>query len=181
MVTLTTRANQDDFDVTLAMLRHWLRLVRKALPGYIALAVPERQERGAWHWHVAVAGWQNLHLLRHAWGVVCDHYLRGGGNVDIQAPRGKGTHSLWSSGRLAHYLSKYLSKALEEEREGLKGRHRYVAPLGIKTWAEFTVQLPGDLSTYEVMCAFSDFIGERVIDVLWAPDSLPGIGWCRST
>lgn len=180
LVTLTSRANQDDYDVALAMLRAFLRVVRRTVPGYACLAVPERQARGAWHWHLAVSGWQNLHLLRHAWGLVCDHYLYGGGNVDVKAPK-DGGHGQWANHRLAGYLCKYIVKGMEEDREGLKGRHRYVAPLGLKTWGEFTVTFPGDYSLEELLRDFHQFLGMgSSVASVWVPADQDGVGWMCS-
>lgn len=181
LVTLTTRANQDDYDVAVAMLRAFLRVVRRTIPGYACLAVPERQERGAWHWHLAVRGWQNLYLLRHAWGAVCEHYLYGGGNVDVKAPK-SGGHGQWANHRLSGYLCKYIGKEMEADREGLKGRHRYLAPLGLKSWGEFTVTFPGDYTLADLLVAFNGFIGNSSsIASLWSPPDQEGVGWVASS
>jgi hypothetical protein len=180
LVTLTTRANVEDYDLSLRMKREFVKLVRAKIAGWKACGVPERQERGAFHWHLAVHGWQDLFTLRHTWGIICQDYTGAGGNVDIKAPRKFAGKGKWHVGRLAGYLSKYITKAMESERDGMKGRHRYSAPYGIKTWAEFACEFPADVTVEKLLVAFAEFLGDRGANFVWAPYDRPGQGWCSS-
>jgi hypothetical protein len=93
------------------------------------VTVAERQARGAYNWHVAVKGWQNLDLLRKCWRAAC-----GDGNIDVQGPKNQTGNSQWKHIRLALYLCKYITKELEvrEDGEVFVGRHRYRTSLGIE-------------------------------------------------
>jgi hypothetical protein len=114
MVTLTYRENQTDrarmardFDV-------FVKRLRRVIPGFEYVCVFERQSRGAWHAHIAVARvlshylhcgilLRSYDLLRSMWrGVVgVDN-----GNIDVSRNKRMGR----SAARLASYLSKYISK-----------------------------------------------------------------------
>ena len=115
MLTLTYRENQTDVGQCANDLSRFLRLVRQHIPGYKYVAVFERQKRGAGHWHLAVAGWQNVTLLRALWRQVV-----GQGNIDVRAVRGSGSGD--TSAKLAAYLSKYITKTLGDQTELA---HRY--------------------------------------------------------
>jgi hypothetical protein len=176
LVTLTTRANLDDFDDSQAMVQEFVKLVHVHLPEWKYVMVPERQERGAWHWHLAAHGWQPLGILREAWDKVCKG--KGGGNVDVQGPGKKGGRSTtyrWHPGRLAGYLCKYITKELEERPLDMKGRHRYMASLGLRTWDvthnAFSIETElADLLVFFNQCNAGG------ISRIWE-DKEKGIGW----
>lgn len=141
LLTLTYRNNVTDFEQASQDLRALIRRVRKHLPKWVFIAVAERQERGAWHWHLAVVGRQDVKLLRHLWRSVV-----GEGNIDVQQP------SAGMNRRLAivKYLGKYLSKGFAEGDREING-HRFRASLGIKVPGE-SLRVPeefrGDVSGY---------------------------------
>ena len=123
LLTLTYRENVTDFDRASEDLRVFLRFVKRAYPKYAYIAVAERQKRGAWHWHLAVCGWQDLAFLRSTWLRVV-----GDGNIDVSPPRGSGDRRL----ALVRYLSKYLSKGFAEEHvfngRRFRASHRIAVP-----------------------------------------------------
>lgn len=122
LLTLTYRENMQDLDRAERDLDRFLRKVRRHLgKDYPYVVVFERQKRGAIHWHLAVKGFQHVHLLRRLWREVV-----GEGNVDVQYRRSR--HSLTRQ-KLVYYLCKYITKAAEELP---LGRHRYRASLGIE-------------------------------------------------
>jgi len=127
LLTLTYRANITDYKQTSTDLSRFVRGVRSTLPDWVYIAVPERQQRGAWHWHMAVVGRQDVGLLRGCWLNVVEE-----GNIDVQPPkRGKANRRL----AIVTYLGKYLAKGFGEDSRVLNG-HRYRASQGI--------QVPGD-------------------------------------
>lgn len=134
MLTLTYRDNVTDFDQACDDLSKFVRVVKGKLPGWIYVAVAERQKRGAWHWHMAVCGRQDVALLREAW-----RHTIGAGNIDVTPPKGIGKQRLLA---LVKYLGKYLSKEFGGDEHELNAR-RFRASLGIKV--PFTViPLPDD-------------------------------------
>ncbi|WP_144153282.1 hypothetical protein [Paraburkholderia sp. BCC1885] len=106
MITLTYRENMQD-KVRLKRDFDSLRRRLGALGGFQYVAVAERQQRGAWHLHVAVSGRQNYRILRSIWqGIVgFDN-----GNVHVRNPfKEKGLRH-----KLAGYLAKYITKGFSE-------------------------------------------------------------------
>jgi len=115
MVTLTARENIEDRDRFGAMVSEFQRQVKIHLPVWDTITILEKQERGAWHAHLAVKGWQKLELLRKLWQGVCGG--KGMGAVNVRPPKGnnKGKHLQWDMVKLAGYLCKYISKAVGED------------------------------------------------------------------
>jgi hypothetical protein len=129
LLTLTYRKNQENREEVKSHFRRFLELIRKGWKGcegqrdWQYVAVLERQERGAYHIHCAVKGWQRISFLRSAWFKTLGG--RGNetgegtpGNIDVTSPQKArwGTQKReWKSGKLAGYLTKYLSKTFDEE------------------------------------------------------------------
>lgn len=115
LLTLTYRENVQDRKRAIADLYAFVGIVTGKLPGWRWVAVAERQERGAFHWHIAVSGWQNVEMLRDAWRQVV-----GEGNIDVKAPRTSRGGYRFGLAQLAYYLVKYMTKggerALNEKR-----------------------------------------------------------------
>lgn len=121
MVTLTYRENMVDREQA---LKHWKAFCRKLgkHKQFHYVAVIEEQQRGALHFHVAVAGRQMYALLRSIWQSVLGLGPDGEqmGQVNVRDPHkfgfGKnGAH------KLASYIAKYCSKemncrALDQKR-----------------------------------------------------------------
>lgn len=124
LLTLTYRHNQTDFAQSCDELRRFVRLVKGRFPEWLYIGVPEKQKRGAWHWHLAVVGRQDVDFLRACWLRVI-----GEGNIDVKAPKRAGVAGNDRLG-LVRYLCKYLSKGFKEGHRELNGR-RFRASLGI--------------------------------------------------
>lgn len=142
LLTLTYRDNMTDLQSAKRDFSAWARRVREHYPAFRYVAVPELQERGAWHWHVAVCGFYDVNLLRALWfrtlGVrVARSELRcpprlgseSPGNIQITPPRSRGQRRrVWAVERLAGYIAKYCGKAMGQ---GVEGRG-YMVPKGIR-------------------------------------------------
>lgn len=122
LLTLTYRANVTDFAQACSDLCRFVRIVRRQVQGWLYVAVPEQQKRGAWHWHLAVCGRQDVQVLRAAWRRVV-----GDGNIDVKPPRRSAQHRMLA---LVRYLSKYLAKGFDADARTLNGR-RFRASHGI--------------------------------------------------
>ena len=122
LLTLTYRQNVTEFASTNHDLNRFVRLLKKRRPNIHYVAVPERQERGAWHWHLAVKGRQDVDLLRQLW-----RYVVGEGNIDVQKPKPGRNRRL----AMVSYLCKYLSKGFKEGIRELNG-HRYRSSVGME-------------------------------------------------
>lgn len=134
LLTLTYRANVTDFNQATSDLSRFVRKVKVKLPGWVYIGVAERQERGAWHWHLAVCGRQDVDLLRACWLDIV-----GEGNIDVSAPKGK---SKFRELALVKYLGKYLAKGFSSTDRNLNAR-RFRASLGIEVPVEY-LSVPQD-------------------------------------
>ena len=169
LLTLTYRNNIIDFDQAYRDLTKFIRLVRKELPVWTYIAVAEKQKRGAWHWHLAVSGRQDVNYLRKAWlKVVMD------GNIDINPPKGKAKHRQLL---LVNYLSKYLAKTFAEGEHQLNAR-RYRVSRGIEVPSK-SIKLP-DNETNAIQFAL-DTLQSKIGSVghVWIAGDLAA-GWACS-
>lgn len=127
MLTLTYQHNQVDRSLAQLHLAAFVRRVKKVVPGFEYIAVPELQVRGAFHWHLAVrqlsSGYWVKGVYVHSWKLfraIWRSVIKGGGNIDVQArgKPGRGVH------KLSAYLTKYITKGFST---GAKGENRYQA------------------------------------------------------
>jgi len=136
LLTLSTRENIQDRDQFKKRMKRFFELVRKGWGGqqgisnFAYVAVLERQERGAYHAHIAIKGAVNFNFLRTAWhkALGCPGLMVGElspGNVDVTTPRAArwGTEfSRWKAAKLSAYLVKYMSKTFDD---GISEKHKY--------------------------------------------------------
>lgn len=127
LFTLTYRENQTDREQTRADFKKFLRLVRSGWRGQVGIsdwryvAVLEKQDRGAYHIHCAVRGYQRIKFLRAAWykalgGSGLESGADTPGAVNVTNPdkaRWGHTGREWRTNKLSAYLTKYLSKTFE--------------------------------------------------------------------
>jgi hypothetical protein len=99
-------------------------------------AVPEKQERGAYHMHIAVVGNQDLPFLRACWYVALggtetdtDSAVRGNIDVTSSEMRFGGLTQALITQKLVNYLCKYLTKTFDDD--DTLGIHRYTKSRGI--------------------------------------------------
>lgn len=136
LFTLTYRENVVDRIKVRENFREFLRLIRygfkvkhadgsvtryPALADWQYVAVLEKQERGAYHIHCAVKGFQKIKTLRAAWyraigGQGDEQGAATPGQVDVTSPdkRWGGRSREWKTAKLAGYLTKYLEKTFDE-------------------------------------------------------------------
>jgi hypothetical protein len=127
LVTLTYRECVSDVDRAEADLKRFLRLLREREGVTVSyVAVRELQQRGAWHWHLAVRGRLDVRILRRSWyqalGGSGDERGRDApGAVNARAPRrdwSKGEQRGWNAEALIWYLGKYLAKTFADAPPG---------------------------------------------------------------
>jgi len=142
MLTLSTRENIQDKDKFFEIFTRFIRLVRekglvngklKTMPSkrdYAYVAVPELQERGAYHMHIACVGRQDLDLLRACWyvalgGSESDSGTSVLGQIDVQyhKKRFSGLTEIHKTFKLVGYLTKYIAKSFEVSHQ--LGEKRY--------------------------------------------------------
>lgn len=109
MLTLTIRENITDLNVAWELYRRFCKSMRERWPDRWAyVCVPEFQERGAVHFHVAIKGFYPVDVVRSLWHKALSPKgkpAKSPGNIDISSPRsGSGARAI------AAYLAKYLTK-----------------------------------------------------------------------
>jgi hypothetical protein len=128
LFTLSYRENQIDREQARADFSRFLRLVRggwrgvEGVPDWQYVAVLEKQERGAYHIHCAVKGWQRVKFLRQCWykalgGTGNESGDQTPGAVNVTNPDKKKwghTGRNWKVNKLSSYLTKYLAKTFDE-------------------------------------------------------------------
>lgn len=131
MLTLTYQENMVDYDKALKDIRNFFHRLRRKIgrsAGYIA--VPERQKRGAWHWHIII----DVHLDYKDW-----ERLWGKGYIWVRKVR--------DVRHAARYVKKYITKAFEDEGVP-KGKHRYLTSKGLCNWKEEYVTTIDECGTW---------------------------------
>ena len=146
MLTLTTRENISVKSEFFEIFTRFVRLVREKdyhkshdpyslhqrikKQKWLYVAVPELQDRGAYHMHIACVGKQDLNLLRACWYVALGGqpndsgtYVKGQVNVQSNKKRFSGYTDIHKTFSLVRYLTKYISKGFESSIE--LGQHRY--------------------------------------------------------
>lgn len=131
MLTFSYRDNVGDRERVASDWKEFVRLFRVRYSEWRYVAVLERQERGAFHIHVAVDGKQDIRWLLRCWLLAIGQpaedvsaWLVGGvklgegsfGAVNVQGPRRRwgGTGKQWKRNQLAGYLTKYIGKEFED-------------------------------------------------------------------
>jgi hypothetical protein len=152
LLTLTYRALETDLSRAKADLKEFNRRLLRELPGFRFVACFERQERGAWHMHLATAGlpvWfervnqsgqryrvKSFEVFRAIWRSVTKDR---GGNVDVARRK---RNSQRGPAKIASYIAKYIGKAFEDSMDA--GRNR---------WAKYgDCEVPEPLELGTVAC-----------------------------
>lgn len=183
MMTLTYRENVQDVEQVKRDWQEFVRLVRLERADWQFVAVPELQDRGAYHLHVAISGRQDLKHLRRCWyralGGKGDEV--GGstpGQIDVSGPQKRwrvaGSAGLkWDANKLASYMTKYIGKSFDKS---IKGAKRYWHSKGVKAkvvsgWLAATSWNDAVRETYSRL----EMYGHFGLDVRARPDD--GIIW----
>lgn len=130
MLTFSYRENMTDHKRLESDWKEFVRLYRTRYPDWRYIAVPEEQERGSLHLHVAVQGKQDIRWLLRCWLLaigqpaddvrswLIDHVKLGAkslGAVNVEPPKKRwgGGGTKWKAEKLSGYLTKYLGKDFE--------------------------------------------------------------------
>jgi len=120
LLTLTYAENMTDWETLKRHMKEFNRRMAKLIPGWFYVAAFERQQRGAWHAHMAVhrlppvlearngVKVKSFNVIRAVWRAVTGEL---GGNIDVQSRK---RNSKRAPSKIAAYLSKYMTKAFAE-------------------------------------------------------------------
>ena len=183
LLTLTYRENLTDPAEAWEHWQKFARACRDRFDGFKYVVVPEKQKRGAIHFHVALNRFYSVRTLRAIWREII-----GEGNVDMTSPRSGGK---WKVQKLANYLSKYIAKTIqtstqkdenEQSAEAAAqlvplGAHRFRAALGI----EITTMIrtfTGMEAEHLALLWLNEVAGS--IGFIWKKDERYMCGWACS-
>lgn len=129
LLTLTYRGAMTDMDRLKRDFDAFRRAMRRSGDWHY-VAVIERHKSGGFHVHVAVHGRLAYNLVRGIWRRVIgpDAMGRPGGNIDVKNPKDGHRYGPWKRHMLAAYISKYITKALDDHELNKK---RYWSSKGI--------------------------------------------------
>lgn len=171
LLTLTYRENVTDFKRAADDLNRFVRKVKVHLPGWLYVAVAEQQKRGAWHWHLAVRGRQDVELLRRLWREIV-----GEGNIDVSAPKGnREDQRLY----LVKYLGKYLVKEFATGARKLN-KHRLRSSRNIQVPMEcFSYSLNSDIKVEDIALDKLKEASGGKVGFVWSGEGMLA-GWACS-
>lgn len=141
LVTFTTREESNTPEELAGRWWQFCRMVERRMGRRLQyVAVPERHPTNPnhWHLHVGIPMFLNVNVARPIWWACCGG--RGMGNIDakyIKVPHALGEGE--RSRRVAHYLSKYMTKELlTEHRPDKKSywRSRFEGPQVMRTFLD---------------------------------------------
>lgn len=165
MLTLTYAENMKDRDKAYIDFDKFLKLYKRLTGENLEyVAVTEKQKRGAIHFHLALNKFINVNTIRKCWphGII---------QIERKAEYIQGGKNKRNIGRIAGYMSKYLSKDIAEQDLNSKrySSSRGIAKPEVKTYyipfGDNTFRLIGDI----VMLENRALIG-KIIDfgsVIW--------------
>lgn len=172
LLTLTYRENMQDFDRMHRDCAAFVRIMKREIRGFRAVWAFERQDRGAWHAHLAidrlsphykVRGMmvKSYELARRVWRRIVGE---DGGNIDVDGHRGKGKRHRdarqRSLAKLAGYLSKYLTKDWGDT--ALYGRNMWGSTQNLQAPKPQVIELPDCSFLDAITLAFEVPDGHRV-------------------
>lgn len=163
ILTLTYHANMLDRATTLYHRQQFDRRMRSIYgERWRFLAVPERQKRGAWHWHIVTPFQVDQAIALREWRAVTgDPTIT---QVDAGfKPNGKGN----AYSKCAGYVAKYVGKDLDGEKSA--GQHRYHVTRGLKVHPERFEVRPGAPKDTEskMICDLIAFYFPKLDFVAW--------------
>jgi hypothetical protein len=147
LLTLTYRENQTDLEQAWKHFQNFSKLMKQRYKHWQYICVPERQERGSIHFHLAIRGYYHWNTVRRFWWQTlgCSGEGQKPGNVDFQKRKDKKGRIVVDPSKISRYLAKYLSK--QETVEFNKRRYsssKITLPAPIRGWLALGVS-PGQI------------------------------------
>lgn len=177
--TLTYRENVQDRELVLRHLDAFRRRVVAVLGEWRYIAVLEKQERGAWHVHLAthalperlVSGGVRLKswdVMRAIWRRVVGDL---GGNFDEAKRRkrfGRGRKVVKGAGAIASYIAGYVAKDMLASE---LNRKRYSVSKGVDIPPTYRALFPPDTPLRELLELAYAAVGDRITRAWFEPET----------
>lgn len=170
LLTLTYRENMCDWATLKRHMKEFNRRMAKLIPGWFYVAAFERQDRGAWHAHMAVhrlpgelqvkrgVKLKSYNVIRAVWRAVTGEH---GGNIDVQARK---RNSRRAPSKIAAYLSKYMIKAYAE---GEPWSNRFSASKGVSIPKPERIRFVGYSMSDVAVAVFDDLPAFHSEQLCW--------------
>jgi hypothetical protein len=168
MLTLTFRENLEDIDLAWERFKYFSKLMRfRYRDKWQYIAVPEYQQRGAVHFHLAISGYYHIQTIRRLWLRAVGIY---GGNVDITNPKKFGKKS-WNPKRISQYITKYISKSdsVDFNKRRFSSGGNIQLPIPEKGWLALGVP------HVQVMRQVIDKLSRKQVSTIWEFEGYFGI------
>lgn len=177
LLTLTYRENVQDRDRVKKDFTRFVRMVRKYEPEWGYVAILEKQDRGAYHVHCAVKGFQKIKVLRKLWyqalgGSGTEEGDQTPGQIDVTSPNARwGSRGReWKTNRLAAYISKYMHKTFDETATE-KRRYWHAKDLKAPEPERFWIGASNIAEFVKSVHSRASFIyGDQIFDMWLSPD-----------
>lgn len=175
--TLTYRENVQERDLVLKHLDAFRRRCAELLGGWRYVAVLEKQERGAWHVHLAT------HALPHyfqrdgvklkSWDTMRAIWRRItrelGGNFDEAKRKARwgSNKPVKGAGKIAAYIAGYVAKDM---REGELNRKRFSSSRETEVPRAYVATFSGDVQARELIELAFAAVGAHITRLWWSPE-----------
>jgi len=131
LLTMTYRDNMEDLETAWKHFRKFSKMMKARYSRWSYVCVPERQGRGAIHFHLAITGYYHWNTVRCFWREA----IGGEGNVDFKKGKSKKGQYITDPKKIARYLSKYLTKQdMVEFNKRRYSSSRITLPSPINGW-----------------------------------------------
>jgi hypothetical protein len=165
--TLTYRENVQDRDLVLKHVKAFVRRTKQLLGDrWKYCAVLEKQERGAWHVHLAthalprmLASLDGKEAMAKSWDVMRSVWRNVVGDLGGNFDESKKTN-LRSSAAISRYISKYVAKAFADD--ALLNKRRFSHSEGVDVATPSVRDFPPETPLLELMRLCAAAVGNRV-------------------
>lgn len=170
LLTLTYQENMRDWATLKRHTKEFNRRMARIIPGWFYVAAFERQEREAWHVHMAVhrlpralelkpgVVLKSFNVIRAVWRSVTKEH---GGNIDVQARK---RNSQRAPSKIAAYIAKYMTKAFAE---GEPWSNRFSSSRGVSVPKPERIRFTGYSFSEVATAVFQDMPGFHTEQLSW--------------
>lgn len=170
LLTLTYASNMCEWATLMRHMKEFNRRMSKLIPGWFYVSAFERQQRGAWHAHMAVhrlpsmlqasggVKVRSFNVIRAVWRAVTGEF---GGNIDVQARK---RNAQRAPSRIAAYLSKYMTKAFAD---GDAWSNRFSSSKGVTVPKPERIRFVGYSFGEVAVAVFDDMPSHDVAQLRW--------------
>lgn len=169
LLTLTFRENVTDINDAWKCFHYFVKQMRwRYKDRWRYVAVPEYQDRGAVHFHLAIAGYYHHSTVRRIWLAAVGQK---GGNIDFSSAKRRYGSNTKNPKKIAGYIAKYISKHDSSEFN----RRRFSSGGKIQIPSPLTGWLALGCPVIAVMRQTIEVITRKQVVSVWESENYYGI------